>query len=246
MLELLPGDGNHLLVACAATFAAGLIRGFAGFGSGMIMVAVLLSLYPPMLAMPTVLFTELILSVILLPAVVRHVRWLLILPIATAAAFVAPLGVWVLGLLNPDLARLLASFMILVFVVLALFRNTAGAGVTRAAVLRAGAVSGFMGGVAGMTGPPVVALLLRMKLPPREVRSTLIGYFVIIDGLLLLNFSMQGSGGLAFLELGLIVLVPLLGGSLMGAWLFPKASPRVYRNLALATVSAAAVISPTL
>ena len=97
-----------------------------------------------------------------------------------------------------------------------------------------------------MTGPPMVALLLRMKLPPREVRSTLIGYFVIIDGLLLLNFSLQGSGGLVFLKLGLIVLLPLLVGSVLGAWLFPKASPLVYRNLALATVSAAAVISPAL
>lgn len=246
MLELMPDEGRHLLIACVATFTAGLIRGFAGFGSGMIMVAVLLSLYPPVLAMPTVLFTELVLSLMLLPAVARHVRWSLILPIATAAAVVAPLGVWVLGLLNQDSARLLASAMILVFVVLAVLGSTAEAGVTRMAVLGSGALSGFMGGVAGMTGPPVVALLLRMKLPPQAVRSTLIAYFVIVDGLLLFNFSLQGLGGFAFLELGILVLLPLLGGSLLGAWLFPKASPRMYRNLALATVSAAAVISPSL
>ena len=45
---------------------------------------------------------------------------------------------------------------------------------------------------------------------------------------------------------GLIMLVPLMSGSLLGAWLFPKASPRAYRNLALATISAAAVVSPIL
>lgn len=246
MMELLPGDGSHLLIACAATFAAGLIRGFAGFGSGMIMVAVLLSLYPPMLAMPTVLFTELVLSLVMLPAATRHIRWRLIMPTAIAAAMVAPLGVVVLGVLSQESARWLASAMILAFVALAFLRKTAGEGVGSAAALRAGAFSGFMGGVAGMTGPPVVALLLRMKLPPREVRATLIGYFIIIDGLLLLNFSLQGAGGLEYLELGLIVLLPLVCGSLLGAWLFPKASPRTYRNLALATVSAAAVISPSL
>ena len=92
----------------------------------------------------------------------------------------------------------------------------------------------------------MVALLLRMKLPPREVRATLIGYFIIIDGLLLLNFSLQGEGGLEYLGLGLVVLLPLICGSGLGAWLFPKASPRAYRNLALVTVSAAAVISPAL
>jgi uncharacterized membrane protein YfcA len=79
MQELLPEYGNHLLLACAATFSAGLIRGFAGFGSGMIMVAVLLSLYPPMLAMPTVLFTELVLSLVMLPAAWSQLRWRLIL-----------------------------------------------------------------------------------------------------------------------------------------------------------------------
>lgn len=246
MLELLPGDGNHLLLACAATFAAGLIRGFAGFGSGMIMVAVLLSLYPPMLAMPTVLFTELVLSLVMLPAAMPHIRWRLILPMAIAAAVVAPLGVWVLGGLNQESAKLLASAMILVFVALALLKKTTGEGVGRAAVLRAGAFSGFMGGVAGMTGPPVVGLLLRMQLPPRQIRATLIGYFVIIDGLLLLNFSLHGAGGLDYLGLGLVVLLPLICGSLLGASLFPRASPRTYRNLALATVSAAAVISPAL
>ncbi|MEP6390986.1 MAG: sulfite exporter TauE/SafE family protein [Halioglobus sp.] len=246
MLDLLPGADSHMPLACAATFAAGLIRGFAGFGSGMIMVAVLLSLYPPMLALPTVLFTELVLSLILLPTVARHVRWPLILPVALAAAFVAPLGVWVLSLINQDSARILASVMILVFVIFALLGNSVVGVVTKLAVLRAGAFSGFMGGVAGMTGPPVVALLLRMNLPPREVRSTLIGYFVIIDGLLVLNFSLQGDVGLDYLVLGLIVLIPLICGSLLGAWLFPKASPSIYRNLALVTVSAAAVISPTL
>jgi hypothetical protein len=44
----------------------------------------------------------------------------------------------------------------------------------------------------------------------------------------------------------LIMLVPLISGSLLGAWLFPKASPRAYRNLALATISTAAVVSPIL
>jgi uncharacterized membrane protein YfcA len=246
MQELLPEYGNHLLLACAATFSAGLIRGFAGFGSGMIMVAVLLSLYPPMLAMPTVLFTELVLSLVMLPAAWSQLRWRLILPMTIAAALVAPVGVWFLGVLSQELARLLASIMILVFVMMALLRKTTGETINRPMVLRAGALSGFMGGVAGMTGPPVVALLLRMRLPPREVRATLIGYFVIIDGFLLLNFSLQGAGGFDYLGLGLLVLLPLVAGSLLGAWLFPKASPRTYRNLSLATISAAAVVSPSL
>ena len=124
MLDILPGDSGHLFLACTATFAAGLIRGFAGFGSGMIMVAVLLSLYPPMLAMPTVLFTELVLSLVMLPAAMRHIRWQLILPMAMAAALVAPLGVWCLGVLTQELARWLASAMILAFVALALLRKS--------------------------------------------------------------------------------------------------------------------------
>jgi uncharacterized membrane protein YfcA len=83
-----------------------------------------------------------------------------------AAALVAPVGVWFLGVLSQELARLLASIMILVFVMMALLRKTTGETINRPMVLRAGALSGFMGGVAGMTGPPVVALLLRMRLGP--------------------------------------------------------------------------------
>lgn len=210
MLELLPDDGNHLILACAATFTAGLIRGFAGFGSGMIMVAVLLSLYPPALAIPTVLFTELILSLVMLPAAMRYARWRLIMPLTLAATLAAPLGVWLLGALTQESARFLASAMILGFVALALLNKTSSERIRTAAVLRAGACSGFMGGVAGMTGPPVVSALLGMQLPPREVRATLIGYFVVIDGLLLLNFSLQGTGAVDYLGLGLIVLSPLI------------------------------------
>jgi uncharacterized membrane protein YfcA len=246
VLEILPGEGTQLLLACAATFLAGLIRGFAGFGSGMIMVAVLLSLYHPMIAMPTVLFTEVVLSLVMLPAVWREAHWRLILPMVVAAAITAPLGVMVLGILSETVAKTLASAMIMAFVMLAIFRKTTGQATGRTDVLCAGGMSGLLGGVAGMTGPPVVALLLRTPMSPREVRASLIGYFVIVDTWLLISFSLQTSVGHEYLKLGLIMLVPLISGSLLGAWLFPKASPRAYRNLALATISAAAVASPIL
>ena len=246
VLDLLPGDVIHLALACAAIFLAGLIRGFAGFGSGMIMVAVLLSLYNPMLAMPTVLFTELILSLVMLPAVWRDANWRLIMPMVIAAAITAPLGVMVLGVLTQTMAKALASGMILAFVFLAVFHKTTGRAAVRTDALRAGGMSGLLGGIAGMTGPPIVAFMLRKVMPPKEVRASLIGYFVIVDGWLLASFSLQTSAGHDYLELGLALLLPLIAGSLLDAWLFPKASARAYRNLALATISAAAVVSPVL
>ncbi|MDT8405262.1 hypothetical protein [Sulfuriflexus sp.] len=53
------GFGSEMYLAAVAVLVAGFIRGFSGFGAGMILVPVLSLLYSPVVAVVTVALLEL-------------------------------------------------------------------------------------------------------------------------------------------------------------------------------------------
>lgn len=246
MLEIITLDEPRVVIGGVAIFIAGLVRGFAGFGSGMIMIAVLMALYPPATALPVVLLTELVLSLVLLPTAWFDIKWTSIWPMVLAAAITSPAGVMVLSVLNEEVARVMVSVLILSFVIKLQLQRSLNEKPSTANAMRAGGLSGFMGGIAGMTGPPVVAFFLRLSLAPREIRATMIGYFVIVDAWLLWSFAWQTQVNSVHANLAFLALIPLVIGSFVGSLLFPLATPKIYRRIALTAISVAALVSPVI
>ena len=107
-----------LWTAIGVTLVAGLMRGFAGFGSAMLMAPIFAILFGSAEMVVTVTAIELIVSLQLFPQVRAHADWKLLTPMSIAACLAMPLGVWALASVDKATIVTAVSVIIVAFVVL--------------------------------------------------------------------------------------------------------------------------------
>ena len=88
-----------------ATGIAGVVRGFSGFGAGLVLAPSLALLLGPRVGLPVMIVLEIVASVRLVPEAYRNCRWSLVLPLGGAAVTTIPLGVLLLQVLDPTLLQ---------------------------------------------------------------------------------------------------------------------------------------------
>jgi len=103
-----------LLAALAVAVAAGLMRGFAGVGSGMFMAPFFAVLYGPVATVGIIILMEIVVTAQLLPGTYRDINWRVIGPMGAMAALFMPLGTWVLVSNDPDLIARITAGVVLV------------------------------------------------------------------------------------------------------------------------------------
>ena len=225
------------VVACIA----GMVRGFAGFGAAMLMTPIFSALYGPAVGIALCLLLEIAVALPLLPAVVRLVDWRQIALLLLAAVVCVPAGTFVLTLTEPDPMRWAISAIILGAVAL-LASGWRYRGRPRpATTLAAGALSGFLNGLSGMAGPPIAFYYLASQETAAHVRANLTTYFVFVDLAAIAVFASRGLIGWNTGVQGLLLAPAVMLGGVLGERLFPLASERFYRRLALALLVAVAI-----
>ncbi len=227
---LLTGD---FLIALIATLAAGLMRGFAGVGSGMLMAPIFAILFGPVETVATIILMEIVATGQLLPGVRTHIDWRVIGPMGAAAALFMPLGGWLLISLDP---ALIARGIAAVVVVFALFLLTGWRydGPKRLpATLGIGALSGVLMASTSLGNPPVMAYLLSSRDPAAVNRANFTGYFAVTLLALIAWMLLRGLISWDAVLRGAALLLPFLGAVWVGSRLFRKSSERLYRNVAL-------------
>jgi hypothetical protein len=111
---MLPGDllAPEFGAALVVTLAAGLMRGFSGFGNALMMAPTLSVLYGPPVAVPTVLLAELAIGAQVVPAALAKVRWRELAGIAVPAALAVPFGGYLLGILDPKVVTVVIGLVV--------------------------------------------------------------------------------------------------------------------------------------
>ena len=89
------GDWS-LLAAILATAVAGVMRGYSGFGTAVILAPIYSLLWGPRAGIPVMLLMELLVSLQLLPGAIKDADRRVVLPLGGAAAVATPMGAWVL------------------------------------------------------------------------------------------------------------------------------------------------------
>ena len=107
-----------LWTALGVTLIAGLMRGFAGFGSAMLMAPIFAILFGSAEMVVTVVAIELVVSLQLFPQVREHADWKVLTPMSIAACAAMPLGVWLLASVDKNTIVTAVSAVIVAFVVL--------------------------------------------------------------------------------------------------------------------------------
>lgn len=243
MSDLLPPlDGATLAIAVTA-LAAGLVRGFAGFGAGMIFIPIASALYGPKIGAGAILIAD---GVLTLPHVFRAAPLCdrrSVVPVALAAIALIPVGTWLLTVADPVPVRWALAAIIAALLALILSGWRYHGAPRLGASLGVGAVAGFLSGFIQISGPPVIAYWLSGPGAPQVIRANIFVFFGVTSAAAVVSYSFGGIFGRGLVAV-IVAMAPLYAlGLFAGGRLFRRASERGYRLAAAALIALAVIVS---
>jgi uncharacterized membrane protein YfcA len=187
------------------------LTSLTGLGGGTLILAGLLLIYPPSLALPLHSFTQFSANALRSGLFFREVSWrvvglygLLMLPSAWAAAKL-------FDLVNPSALKVLVGLFILASLIP--WKLTPKEGPSDKTFIIIGAISGFLGIFVGAIGPAVVPFFNRLKLSRNGILSTKSAGQMLLQLSKIVAFS--GAAGVDFVNLkdqiGLLISGTILG-----------------------------------
>lgn len=222
--------------AILAVLIAGVLRGFSGFGAGMVLVPSLSLLYSPIIAVVTVVLLEIIPSIQLLPNALSRCEWRSVVPMSLAAVVTIPLGSFIL--VHTDAAVMQRSISILVLVcviVLATGWRYKGEYTSRQSAAT-GFASGLIGGATSLGGLPVILYYLSGKNSTAVTRASIVVFLVVSTLVSLVTYFSHGIVSSAVV-LRASWLAPFFVISIwLGGHMFGKVSEFIFRAVTLALV----------
>lgn len=221
-----------LPVLILAVFVAGIVRGFAGFGTAMVFVPIAAQVVEPIYAILMMMTFDLFGPLVLLPRAWRDGEPKDVGLLGVGAIIGLPFGVHLLTQLDPIVFRWLVSLLALSLLVLLIsgwrYRNPLGALMTSVV----GVISGFLCGVAALPGPPVIMSYMSSPRSPQVVRGNMILYLFVVDILSFIVFGLKALLVLFPLVIGLILAVPYAVAGLIGQKIFNPEKEHIYRRVA--------------
>lgn len=221
------------LTATMAVFLAGFVRGFSGFGTGMILVPVLSLLYSPAVAVVSVVLLEIVPTVQMLPAEINKCDWRSVVPMSIAALFALPFGSYILVNTSADVMRVLIALLLIISVMFLLSgqRMQRKNGLTGAA--GTGIISGVISGASGLGGVPVMLYFLSGCFNAKVVRASLVVFLALTTLIALASYAAHGIIRMEIV-LRVLCLVPVF---ILAIWsggkFFGKVSEPLFRKITL-------------
>jgi uncharacterized membrane protein YfcA len=237
-------NDRRFAAAVAIALLAGVVRGFSGFGSGLIYVPLMTAVYyEPRFATASFVLMD---YVCFAPYIIRAVpqcHWREIMPAFAAAIVTVPLGTMMQNAVDPVILRWgMAGFVILFVALFATgWRFPLRPGAPAAAC--AGALSGFSGGAAQMPGPPAILYWLSLPGVTTTLRANLIVFLALVGLTLVANYAWHGLMRAKPIALAVLLWPVYIVALAVGARWFRGSSDQTYRRVAYAIVAAAAVAS---
>lgn len=240
LVQALSTDG--LIWLLLAVIAAGLVRGFSGFGSAMIIMPVASSVLQPIEAVIFVVATEMLGPLPNLRSALREGTLKDVGLLVLGAVLMLPLGLWFLNFADPVFFGWFISAAVIILLILMATGWRYKGAMTPKLIVGTGGVGGFMTGFSGIPGPPVIMLYMASTLPISAIRANFLLYLFGID---LVLFPLLWGSGMMVWEaavLGFLIGIPNLIANAVGALMFDPNAERKFRLIAYTIIAASAVI----
>lgn len=214
----MPDTAEAILVA-ALFFGAGALKGFFGIGIPPITLGVLTFFYEPRLVVTWMLIPivasnarQALLGISPLVILRKHI-WFL--PVSTLAIFVTA---YVSGDFQTDVLLTLTGVAIVLFSITSLIDRTPPVPDNWKVPMQmlSGTLSGLLGGVSGIWGPPMMIYLFALRLPNAELIQTIGIFFFFLSSFMALGVAAAGEMTVYGTILSLALVVPVLVGMKVG------------------------------
>ena len=242
MPELLV-SGAQLSILFTLALAAGLGRGFSGFGSALIFVPLASMAVGPQLAVPLLLMIDGVMSLGMLPGAYRLSDKRNVAIMSAGALLGIPAGVLILVVLDPVLLRwgIVVTVLAMLGMLLSGWRyhSRPRDGITAAV----GLTAGFLAGAAQIGGPPLLLYWLGGTTPAIIVRASLILFLAVSTAVTAIGYI--GAGLLTWpIMLLAAIIAPAFGlGLWAGTRIFHLASEQTFRNICFGMIALSAMTS---
>ncbi len=225
----------ELLLIPLVTFAAGLIRGFTGFGGPAFILAMLTWAYSPLVVIGKILVIEFIAASYLMVQTRKTIDWRTTLAITIPTLLTMPLGHWVLEHTEPELMRkLIAGAIFLSCLLMAI-----GLRYQQRLRVVASVSLGFAGGVifgASYMALPVVAVILMGPYEKHEIRALVVSWGFLTAAWFIAISVFSGTTGVQQVINAMPAAVTYFAGTWTGSQFFSRSGEEVYRRVALFTL----------
>jgi len=230
-------------IVIAIVFATGIVRGFSGFGSGMIIGPTSSAFFGPPMTLAMISIMDLIPTFVIVWGARKDVVWRELIPVVIGYALLVPVGVWLLKSGDPIALRWFISVSIFVAVII-LWSGWKYTGPRSKTIsFGFGGLGGFMGAAAALPGPAVLIYWLASTAKAITVRANMIYYLFITDFLIIAGYLIGDIYTREAVIRGFLCVPGYLIGILIGTRFFSGASERLYRNVAFIMILLAAISS---
>lgn len=226
----------------AVSLVAGLIYGFAGFGSALIFMPLATLILPPATAVAAFSLSALASMVTVIPGAWKVADRPAVATMIGACVLLTPVGVLALRFAPSEVLTTGVAVITLLTLagLVAGWRVPVGAGT--GSRLGIGALAGLTGGSTGLNGPPVILFNLGTEGQPVAVTRANLALFLTLSSLTFLpQLWLQGLLPPSAIWLGVLLLVPYGVGTWAGTALFRPEWTGIYRRLAYALIGGAGV-----
>jgi len=191
------------------------VKGFSGFGPALILVPFFTLLYDPSSALLVAAFFDFFAGCYLFFSVRKEIRWSFVLSVFIALAAGTFLGTMLLGQIPVENLKKVIGVVIFVFALVILFQKNGNParkdGYLRYLKYPAGFLSGFLGGLVSMSGPPIV-IYMKMMYQKSFFRTQLIALFLLGTSWRSILFIYHGIPlSIPIVSLGLFFVMMFLG-----------------------------------
>lgn len=219
--------------AIGATTLGGVLMGFTGFGSTLVMVPLITIVYGPPEAVAVGVAISAAGLAQMVPQASRNAVWRDILPACLISLLLVPVGTAFLFLTDPGITRRLIGAVVLLVAVIMLRgwayngpRNHFTSGLC-------GAVSGFTNGFFGIGSPAVTFYYLHAGVAAVTARANILITIGVLSVATLIAIAIGGGFSQGTVARAVVLFVPYSLSLWVGSKLFQYASDDLYRRIAL-------------
>ncbi len=218
---------------------AGFVQGLAGFGFGLVSLAVWSWVIKPELAVPMVVFGSLVGQLLAVGSLRQGFNWSRVQPFLLGGVLGLPTGLWLLNILNPLFFKFGVGLLLTLYCTAMLWithipRIAKGGRVADGVI---GWVGGTMSGFGGLPGAvPTLWCTLR-GWPKDEQRTVFQAFNLFMHALTLAAFALHGMITPETLGLFALVAPAMLIPSLVGIRLYRRFSDSSFKGLVLSLLA---------
>ncbi|KKC39570.1 permease [Devosia epidermidihirudinis] len=226
---------STLLIVLFGAAVAGFAQGVSGFAFALVALSVWAWAVEPQMAAQMSVFGALVGQIVALPWVWRGFDFKRLLPLVVGGLIGVPLGVFLLGWVDPEIFKLALGLFLLVYcpIMLLLPHDYKWAHGGRAADGAAGFVGGVLGGLAGVSGP-VPTLWTTLRGWDKDVqRGVLQAFNIAMHTATLTAYGVSGAITGETLVMFAWITPALSIPAILGVLLFRRMNAQAFRRMIL-------------